>query len=185
MTVPDIRALSDEEVVVMVREEDQECYSEIIRRYEMKLGRYLRKFVSDPHERADILQDVFIKAYRNLYGFNTSLRFSSWIYRIAHNEAVNFLRKARGPEILLDDVEYKLIGAGIDIEESIDREMKKKRLEEALQHIDARYKEPLMLFYFDEMTYEEISDILRIPKNTVGTYISRGKKALKERFENI
>ncbi|MFH1188617.1 MAG: RNA polymerase sigma factor [bacterium] len=183
MTEQEKTNLSDEELVVLVRESDKELYSEIIRRYKEKLLRYLRKFISDPDERNDVLQDVFIKAYKNLYGFNTGLKFSSWLYRIAHNEAVNSLRKNTRTEILLDDVEYKLIRTDIDIEGDIDKKITKKHLIEALRNVDLRYREPLMLFYFDDRSYEEISDILRIPKNTVGTYISRGKQVLKYNLE--
>jgi RNA polymerase sigma-70 factor (ECF subfamily) len=182
MTERDDRALSDEEIVSLVREGDTERYSEIIRRYEAKLTRYIGRFIYNTDERADVLQEVFIKAYRNLHGFKTSLKFSSWIYRIAHNEAINVLRKANRVEIFLDTPEYERIKADINIEGDIDAIFKKEQLEDALEAIDVRYREPITLFYFDEMSYEEISDVMHIPKNTVGTYISRGKKALKEYF---
>ncbi len=85
--------LADEQLVGIIREEDKELYSEIIKRYNQKLSHYLRKFIYDPDGLEDVLQVVFIKAYRNLYGFNIKNRFSSWIYRIAHNEAINYLKK--------------------------------------------------------------------------------------------
>ena len=78
-------ALTDEEIVVRVRNGAVAEYAEIVRRYETKLGHYARKFIRDQDELNDVLQEVFIKAYRNLHGFDVSKKFSSWIYRITHN----------------------------------------------------------------------------------------------------
>ena len=75
----------------------------------------MRKFIYNNDELEDILQVVFIKAYKNLYGFNTKKKFSSWIYRIAHNEAVNHLKKYSKERISLDDIEYKIIDKKIDL----------------------------------------------------------------------
>jgi len=89
----DVAKLSDEELVRMVRTDDSELYEEIVKRYQDRLYRYLRYLTNQPDASEDILQEVFIKAYRNLFGFNTKKKFSSWIYRIAHNEGVNHLKR--------------------------------------------------------------------------------------------
>lgn len=172
--------LSDEKLAEIAREKDRELYREIIERYENKLRRYLRKFIFDSDELDDVLQDVFIKAYKNLFGFDVKKKFSSWIYRIAHNEAVNHLKKNSKERISLDDVEYKIIDEKMDIGISMDKTLLKEKMENYLSHIKLKYREPLILFYFEEKSYEEISEILRIPKSTVGTLIMRGKKILKE-----
>ncbi len=172
--------LSDEQLVVIVREQNPELYGEIIKRYQTKLSHYLRKFIKDADEIEDILQDVFIKAYKNLYGFDAKKKFSSWIYRITHNEAINYIKKNFRMGISLDDVEHKLFDEKIDLELSVDSGLDKRKIEQALLKIKNKYREPIILFFSEEKTYEEISDILRIPINTVGTFISRGKKELKE-----
>jgi len=177
--------LSDEQLVEIIRENERELYSEIIKRYQTKLSHYLRKFIRDTDELEDILQDVFIKAYRNLYGFDTKKKFSSWIYRIAHNEAVNYLKKNCRTRISLDEIEYKTVDEKIDLNGHIDKVFLKKEIGKNLGNIELKYQEPLILFYFEEMSYEEISDILRIPVNTVGTLILRGKNMLKERLKKI
>ncbi|MDD2274324.1 MAG: RNA polymerase sigma factor [Candidatus Pacebacteria bacterium] len=177
--------LDDEKIIQGILDGNNELYREIIKRYEKKLSHYLRKFSNDRDDVEDILQVVFIKAYKNLYGFNTSKKFSSWIYRIAHNEGINHLKKNKKNKICLDDVEYKLIDNKADINKETDGVLLKRDVECALGELKKKYKEPLVLFYLEEMSYEEISDILRIPKNTVGTLILRGKKILREKLLEV
>lgn len=174
--------LKDEQLVLIIRESDSELYSHIIKRYKSRLSRYLSRFISDPDELEDVLQDVFIKAYRNLYGFDVKRKFSSWIYRIAHNEAVNHIKKNSKVKVSLDDVEYKIVDEKIDLGSKIDKKILKKNIAMSLENIGFKYREALMLFFFEDKSYEEISDILRIPVNTVGTLILRGKKLLKKQL---
>lgn len=171
--------LTDEELVVAVRERDQELFSEIIRRYQTKLTHYLRKFIGVPDELEDVLQEVFIKVYRNLYGFNAGRRFSPWIYRIAHNEAVNHIAKNKNA-VSLDDQEWEIIDEAVDIKADVDRGLLKRVLEDGLQKMNNKYREPLILYFFEEKSYEEISDILHIPSSTVGVLIMRAKAQLKQ-----
>ncbi|MFZ3057745.1 MAG: RNA polymerase sigma factor [Minisyncoccales bacterium] len=177
--------LTDEQIVSIILNGDKDLYREIIRRYEKKLSHYLLKFLSDRDDMEDILQVVFIKVYKNLYGFDVDKKFSSWIYRIAHNEAVNYLKKRKIGRISLDDVEYKLIDEKADIRGEADKMFLKEDVEKVLNEMETKYKEPMVLFYFESMSYDEISDILRIPKNTVGTLIMRGKKSIKDKLEEI
>lgn len=172
--------LSDEQLVEIIREKDKELYSEIIKRYQTKLSHYLRKFVHNPDELEDVLQVAFIKAYRNLFGFNIHKKFSSWIYRIAHNEAVNHLKKNFKGQISLEEVEYKIIDEKINLHEQVDKNLLREKIEKCLNDIKLKYREPLILFFFEQKSYQEISDILHISKNTVGTLISRAKQMLKE-----
>jgi len=177
--------LKDEQIVRSILDGDKEMYREVIRRYEDKLSRYLSKFSNNKDDIEDILQIVFIKVYKNLYGFDINKKFSSWIYRIAHNEAVNHLKKVKGIRIALDDVEYKLIDEKADIKKETDNMFLKKDIENVISSMNVKYRDPLVLFFFEDMTYEEISDVLRIPKNTVGTLIMRGKKLIKNNLEEI
>jgi len=172
--------LSDEQIVEIVRKENQELYSEIIKRYNSKLTHYLRKFISDQDELDDVLQVVFIKAFRNLNAFDIEKKFSSWIYRITHNEAINNLKSNSKIKVPLDEVEFKIIDEKVDVGKDIDQGFLKREMANHLSDLKIKYREPLILFYFEEKSYEEISEILRIPINTVGTLIARGKKILKD-----
>ena len=127
--------LSDEQLVEIIRKKDKELFSEIIKRYQTKLSHYLRKFIYDPDELEDVLQLVFIKSYKNLYGFNVNKKFSSWIYRITHNEAINYLKKNSRGQISLDEVEYKIIDEKINLDGDIYQILLKKKIEKYLKNI--------------------------------------------------
>lgn len=176
----EIANLSDEELVAIVRDKSKELYSELIRRYQTKLTHYLRKFIRDPDELEDVLQEVFIKSYRNLFDFDVQKKFSPWIYRIAHNEAINQIKKYRHESVSLDDFEWEIVDEKIDIKKEVDVNLVRARTEVALAQLRWKYREPLILFFFEQKSYDEISDILRLPRSTVGTLISRGKNELKK-----
>lgn len=175
---------SDEDVVKLVQGGKKELYREIVIRYETKLLRYATYLLRDEDEAADVVQSAFVKAYINLQGFNTKKKFSSWIYRIVHNEAINAIKK-KHKEISLDDNDWvkNIADDQESAEEEISREQAQEVLRQHLADMPVTYSEPLELFYIEEKSYEEISDILHLPMGTVGTRISRGKKALKKIYE--
>jgi len=89
----DLNSLSDKKLVDLVRNKNQELYTHIVNRYQEKLLRYANYLVSNHQISQDIVQTAFIKAFKNLQGFNTKKKFSSWIYRIVHNESINAIKK--------------------------------------------------------------------------------------------
>ncbi|MCB9815634.1 sigma-70 family RNA polymerase sigma factor [Candidatus Nomurabacteria bacterium] len=174
---------SDEELVRMTLR-DKEHFGALVDRYQAKLTRYIARLgVRDPEDQMDVLQDVFLKTYRNLNDFDTSLKFSSWVYRIAHNEAVSWFRKrsVRPEGHLIGDSE-EMISFLSSKEETADAEFDKtinsKEVNEAMLKIDEKYREVLILRFFEHKEYDEISDILKIPLGSVGTLLHRGKKQL-------
>jgi RNA polymerase sigma-70 factor (ECF subfamily) len=175
--------LSDEEIVTMTLREHS-SFGFIIERYEAKLKRYISRLgVRSYDDQADVLQEIFIKAYKNLNSFDTSLSFSSWIYRIAHNEAISWYRKQNvRPEghLIADGEEVlALLKSKEDgVESAFDKEVNAEELGRAMGELDEKYREVLILRYFEHKEYEEISDILKIPTGSVGTLLSRGKKQL-------
>lgn len=168
--------LTDEEVVKKVIESDRELYAIIIKRYQDKLLRYTYSLIRDKEKSKDSVQETFIRAYTNLNIFNTQKKFSSWIYRIAHNQAINFAKKNHREIQLLDDLDFE---SPENIEENFDQEKDVERINLCLKDIPILYREPLSLYYIEEKTYQEISDILRIPMGTVATRINRAKKIMK------
>lgn len=173
----DISKLSDEKLVSLVKKKDKELFSEVIKRYEKKLLRYADYLLSDEHDAADVVQNTFIKTYINLNGFNENKKFSSWIYRIAHNEAMNLVNKKRKQVKIGSDFE---IDSGIDLEDEIILKELNSQTRNCLKQMPVLYSEPLVLYYLEEKSYEEISDVLRIPIGTVGTRINRAKAIMKK-----
>ncbi|MBI2623831.1 MAG: RNA polymerase sigma factor [Candidatus Liptonbacteria bacterium] len=180
MAIPSDRA--DETITAEVQRGNAEAFGELIRRYEEKLLRYGRRFLADRDDVKDIVQDAFLKAYVNIKGFDSSRKFSPWLYRIAHNEFVNALKKRSGRE-MFSLFDFDTILPHPVAEETADGEAQRNELKRALDRhlasIGAKYREPLVLYYYEDMDYKEIADILRIPVSTVGVRLRRGKDALK------
>lgn len=167
---------TDEAIVEKVRLEDQELYVVIIKRYQDKLLRYAKNLIKDQSKSVDVVQDSFVKAFVNLKSFDAKKKFSSWIYRIVHNEAMNIIKKSERETALPDDFELSDDQDAQDIFEQ--REIADK-VANCLVLMPTLYSAPLALFYIESKSYEEISDILRIPMGTVATRISRAKKLMK------
>ena len=177
--------LSDKELIAIVLS-DKEVFSIIINRYENSLRRYvIRLGVRDHRDVEDVLQNSFIKVYRFLRSFDESFSFSSWIYRIVHNETYDFFRfKKRKPEFTIDDDSQQIflnIESDHDTPDQVfDKNIDNKSMQEALKSLDKKYKDVLLLRYSEDKDYRQISDILQIPEGTVATLIHRGKKELKK-----
>ena len=132
------------------------------------------------------MQDVFIKTYYNLNGFDKDLQFSSWVYRIAHNETVSAIRKkVVRPTIALEVEDLERFGDAFDMTKDIDNSFDRKYIDEALSKLDEKYREVLVLRFLDEKDYIEIADILKKPVSTIGNLILRGKKIFKEEYEKL
>jgi RNA polymerase sigma-70 factor (ECF subfamily) len=165
----------DEKIVEIVRKKDKEIYREIINRYEDKLLRYVGYMIVGDVEAAEVVQETFIKAYININSFNTRKKFSSWIYRIAHNEAMNRIKRYK-KTMSLEGVDFD---SGVDLENDFIVKELRSDAHKCLRQMPVIYSEPLTLYFLEDKTYEEIGDILRIPVGTVGARISRGKEVMK------
>lgn len=186
----DPSSLTDEEVVQQSLT-NTAFFEQIVLRYERKLTAYIRRLGVATHEdQQDVLQDIFIKVYKNLNGFDTSLTFSSWIYRIAHNEAISWYRKKHvRPEGHLvdnsDDV-FELQGSSEQSSEKLfDEQVNATEVKRALGALNQKYRDALILRFFEHKEYDEIGDILKIPTGTVGTLIHRGKQELKSILSTV
>jgi RNA polymerase sigma-70 factor (ECF subfamily) len=169
--------LSDEQLIEKVRSIDQELFTLVLKRYQSKLLRYATGLVRDEDKASDIVQDSMIKAFVNLRSFNINKSFSSWIYRIVHNEAINVIKKYQKEVRFPENIDFK---SDENIEEEFDKKEIVKKVQQCLKGIPLIYVEPITLFYIEEKSYEEISDILRLPMGTVATRINRAKKILRK-----
>lgn len=164
---------------------DREQFGVLMGRYEERLARYLARLgLSRKEDREDVLQDAFLKAYQNLASFNTGLTFSSWMYRIAHNEAVShFRRRAARPEghqTLHNEAVLGTLAQDETLTHELDASFDRARLASALNALPEKFRTPIVLYYFEHKSYVEISDILRVPPGTVATLLSRAKVRLKK-----
>ena len=175
----EFKKLSDEALVSYIQENNGKGYEEIIDRYQNPLFRYVSRLLKDADQVEDVIQDTFISTYENINGFDTKRKFSSWIYRIAHNKAINEIRKQKKNVSLEDAPEIEDRESKGSIEKEITEKEARALLEKNIQTLPLKYQEVIILRYLEDKSYEEISDILKIPTSTVGVRIKRGLDKLK------
>lgn len=173
----DCEKYSDEELVELVLN-DSDNYSCLVNKYSEALRRYVVRLGSRATDADDILQEVFLKAYLHLNDFDRSLKFSSWIYRIAHNQTISMFRKYNvRPTIELTDLEpWQELLLSSDPGVRLDQELLRARIDKILEQLDDKYREILVLKYFEDKDYAEMSDILKKPMGTIATLVNRAKK---------
>lgn len=182
MTKPkNIDSKTDEEIVALVLQ-DKDYYEYLIKRYEKKLTRYIGRIANFRAEDIeDILQEVLIKAYLNLNDFDSHLKFSSWIYRICHNEVISFWRKKKPVTNNIQLFENSLkLAITSPIYQELEIKLNKNKIEEILEQMPLNFREVIVLRYFEERDYTEMSDILKVPVATVGTLLRRAKISFKK-----
>jgi len=185
--VQDIKNLTDEELAKLSAS-NTEYFGELIERYESMLFRYvMRRSHATKEDAEDIVQNSFIKMYRNINDFDPNLRFSSWAYRITHNELIDWYRKQKSrPQLMISDKDedvFASIAGDMNIEKEILQKERKEEIEAIIKTLDIKYQEVVSLRFFEEKSYEEIADILQIPEGTVAIRLSRAKKILQEALQ--
>ena len=173
--------ITDEDLVFSIQQGDKEKFGVVMDRYEKKLLSYGRKFIADTYRIEDLVQDVFIKTYENIMSFDTTRKFSPWIYRISHNIFINDMKKKKAIPFHIFDFDTIFPhpeGEYLLSKEVTDKEIK-DLIEKGLGNLSAEYKEVLILYYMEDLSYKEIADVLEIPIGTVGIRIKRAKSSLK------
>lgn len=188
-TIPQKQYTNDsDELLAEKARDDEGAYARIIERYEKKLFRYiLRIGVFTKEDAEEILQETFVKAYENIEDFDPMLKFSSWIYRIAHNEAVSRIRHDAARKILsqeeFDEIAEK-IADETHSEEYLDKTIAADEIRRIIDTLDQKYRDVLVLRFLEDKDYGEISDILKKPPGTVATLLNRAKDKLKKEVEH-
>lgn len=172
---------TDVEVIQQVLKGQQHAFGVLMTRYEPAFLRYAMQFTKDEDDAADIVQEAFIKIFRNLSGFNQKRPFTSWAYRIVRNESLNWLR-ARKRLTFGETAEYILgqIFAASSPDLEYAQVETQTRLRSVFAAMPKSYVEPLRMHFIEEQSYKEISTTLKIPIGTVGTRINRAKAQLKQ-----
>jgi len=178
---------SDAELVELSLQQS-DYFACLVGRYEAKLTNYIRKITNlDAEDIADVLQDVFIKVYKNLNSFDAELKFSSWIYRITHNQVIsNYRKNIARPQtvpIEVDDTVVHNLASDLDTSQAVDEDFLRQNIEAILEKLDIKYREVLVLKFLEDKDYKEISDILKKPAGTVGTLINRAKAKFRKELE--
>ncbi|MGN8071758.1 RNA polymerase sigma factor [Mucilaginibacter sp. SG564] len=154
--------VEDSEILSKFQDEKtrNEAFNLLLKKYQQKIYWHIRRMVVDHDDADDLVQDVFIKVWKNLLGFRNDAQLYTWMYRIASNECITFLNKKKQKNnIPLDDVAYELADSLAD-SSYFNGDQAQRKLQEALLTLPEKQRLVFNMKYYDDMKYEEISDVL-------------------------
>ncbi|WP_257529758.1 RNA polymerase sigma factor [Irregularibacter muris] len=156
----------------------------IVEEYKNKIYTLAYGYTMDAYMAQDLTQEILMKVYQNIRSFQGQSSFSTWLYRVAKNQCIDWIRKnkRRIDHTILEDGEREFRDLRPSPEEKAIKEETNQRLYDALGQLPERYRVPLMMFHFQELSYEEIGKALGLPSKTVATQLYRGKKLLREKL---
>lgn len=173
-------------LVVEVLNGNPVAFETLIGHYQKLVSHVVFRMVVNRSDREDICQEVFVKVYQNLAGFNFQCKLSTWIARIAYNACVNHLEKKRVP--LLDDLYpeknelEKYPSNAVTPECYAEEQDVSVRVRAEIEKMPARFRAVVTMYHLDEMSYEEIAEVTGMPLGTVKSYLFRGRRLLKDRL---
>ena len=150
------------------------AFEHIVRRHQRPVLSFLLRMTGDPALAEDLAQETFVKAFRSLAAFDATRRLSSWIFRIAHNTAVDALRKARPKTVPLVDDEH----AAPQVADPVERRALGQALQRGLAALRPDQRSAIVLRYEDGLSYEDIGRILGVPEATARSHVYRGRREL-------
>lgn len=161
---------------------DNAAFAELVRRHQGKVRGLLLRLTNNQTLADDLAQDVFLRAYRGLVGFQGRSRFSTWLYRIAYNVFLNHRTRVR--ELAALPAGFENCAAAPDTELSPDRCDLRSDLAAAIAQLPDRYRVVVTLYYLEDVSYPEMAEVLDLPLGTVKTHLHRAKKLLRERLRD-
>ena len=169
----------DTDLVRRSMEGDRKAYEALLGRYEKPVYNAAYRMLNNAEDSRDVTQTVFLKVFENLGQFDPSYRFFSWIYRIAVNESIDFLKQRGRTEELTREPESNTGGP----DDAIDSDQRSQRIQSALMLIKPEYRSVLVLKHFLEFNYLEIGAILNLPEKTVKSRLYSGRQLLKNALQ--
>ncbi|MFF2886089.1 MULTISPECIES: RNA polymerase sigma factor SigW [unclassified Paenibacillus] len=171
---------------------DQQAFAELVDLYQDKLYHMAYRMLNNRQEAEDVVQDTFLRVYKNLERFDETLKFSTWIYRIATNLCIDRLRK-RKPTYSLDAESQEYDGLdGYSMIPSDNRTPEselilsdtQRIIHQAMESLPPKYKSVMMLRYIQDLSLQEVGDILDMPVTTIKTRVHRGREFLRKKLEH-
>jgi RNA polymerase sigma-70 factor (ECF subfamily) len=192
-----LASATDQEIVALAREGREAAYRELIRRYERPVFSLVLRMVRDHQLAEDLAQETFIKALNAIGSYRPEFKFSSWIFKIANNAAIDHLRRREVDTLSIDgapnattpdDIEATALQVG-DRGETPLAELEARELggaiERAIGRLRPEYRSCIMLRHVEGLAYEEIAQLLDLPLGTVKTYIHRARHELRDMLAHL
>jgi len=193
----DLAAASDQEIVALAREGHEVAYRELIRRYERPVFSLILRMVRDRQLAEDLAQETFVKALNAIGSYRPEYKFSSWMFKIANNTAIDYLRRRELDTLSLDGAPHATTQEDIeatalqvrDRGQSPLAELEARELgtaiERAIGRLRPEYRACILLRHVEGMAYEEIAELLDLPLGTVKTYIHRARHELRDMLAHL
>ena len=194
---PELAALTDQEVVALARRGEESAYRELIRRYQRPVFSLIYRMVRDRELAEDLAQETFIKVLNAVDSYRPEFKFSSWIFKIANNAAIDHLRRRELDTLSLDGsphaetpdaIEATALQIGDNQEtplEAVEARELGKSIEAAIDALRPEYRSCILLRHVEGRPYEEIAEILNLPLGTVKTYIHRARNELRDALGHL
>lgn len=193
----DYASLTDQQVVLRARQGSERAYRELIGRYQRPVFSLIYRLVRDREKAEDLAQETFIKVLNAIDRYNPEYKFSSWIFKIAHNTALDLLRRKEPETLSLDGSPHARTAAEAEAstitpesggetpeQYALNRELGSE-IEGAIGTLRTEYRTAILLCHVEGRPYEEIAEIMEVPLGTVKTYIHRGRKELMQKLEHL
>lgn len=179
--------MTDEAAIELVLNGNAQAFSEIVDRYrDFVFGMALR-FTGDRSDAQDVSQEIFLRIYGNLHRFNGKSKFSTWLYRISYNLCIDWTRKHRRDRHTagFEDIGQEIADSRAGPEDAYLEAQRRRELQNAINGLKEKYRNILILFYFQGLAYETIGEILKIPVKTVETRLYRARKQLRSELTGL
>ena len=181
-------AATDRELVATAANGAEGSFEELVRRYQRPISSYVYRMVGDYESALDLTQEIFIKVYGSLSRYRAEFKFSTWIYKIAHNCAVDHLRRNAGRERSLlaglegDSYELPIESGSPSPEQESERRERRLEIEFVVRSLPAAYRELIALRHSQDLTYEEIVEVTGLPLGTVKNRLFRAREMMRQQF---
>jgi RNA polymerase sigma-70 factor (ECF subfamily) len=182
----DPNTLADGELVRTAVSGREAAFEELVRRYQRPIASYVYRMVGDYDAALDLTQEVFIKVYNSLSRYRSEFKFSTWIYKIAHNTAIDHLRRhtVRDQIMTADGVgprsEIAIESRRLTPEQESEREERRSEIESVVQSLPAAYRELIVLRHSHDLSYDEIAEVTGLPLGTVKNRLFRAREAMRD-----
>ena len=177
---------SDGELVSTAVGGREASFEELVRRYQRPIASYVYRMVGDYDAALDLTQEVFIKIYNSLARYRSEFKFSTWIYKIAHNAAIDHLRRYSVREQILSAEsdgtrpEVAIESRWLTPEQESEREERRSEIESVVQTLPAAYRELIVLRHSHDLSYDEIAEVTGLPLGTVKNRLFRAREAMRD-----
>jgi len=184
----DLSLVSDRELVSTAAAGFEGSFAELVRRYQRPIAAYVYRMVGDYEAALDLTQEIFIKIYGSLSRYRPEFKFSTWIYKIAHNSAVDHLRRSSTREQALvigsegNQYELPLESNKLSPEQESERKERRLEIESVARSLPAAYRELIVLRHSQDLTYEEIVEVTGLPLGTVKNRLFRAREMMRQQF---